>query len=306
MRVVVVGMGVQGHKRRRIAGDHYVACADPMFPGADYRKIEEIPLRNYDAVLACVPDGEKKDVIDFALRAGKHVLVEKPLLTSSVDEISALESLARENQCVLYTAYNHRFEPHFIRMRDLIASGVLGQIYNCRLFYGNGTASLVKASEWRDQGAGVLTDLGSHLLNAARFWFGEISADFRVVSSSRFENAAPDHVVIEGSHGPRIEMEMTLCMWRNDFSCDLIAANGSAHIRSLCKWGPSTFTHRTRERPSGRPRESAITLVEEDPTWLAEYTHFLSRIEGEIPTDLSEDRWLQLVLSGLAYEVTNL
>ena len=75
-------------------------------------------------------------------------------------------------------------------------SGELGRIYRCRMFYGNGTARLVRDSAWRDQGAGVLPDLGSHLLDTARFWFGDLGEDFRLVSVSRFENRAPDHVVI--------------------------------------------------------------------------------------------------------------
>ena len=50
-------------------------------------------------------------------------------------------------------------------MRELIVSGELGEIYSCRMFYGNGTARLVRESDWRDQGAGVLPDLGSHLLD---------------------------------------------------------------------------------------------------------------------------------------------
>ena len=45
---------------------------------------------------------------------------------------------------VCYTAYNHRFEPHFVRMREVIASGELGALYHCRMFYGNGTARLVR------------------------------------------------------------------------------------------------------------------------------------------------------------------
>ena len=80
---------------------------------------------------------------------------------------------------VCYTAYNHRFEPHYVRMRDLVKSGVLGDIYRCRMFYGNGTARLVRDSAWRDRGAGVLPDLGSHLLDTARFWFGDIGEDFQ-------------------------------------------------------------------------------------------------------------------------------
>src|SRR5262249_46389432 len=157
---------------------------------------------------------------------------------------------------VCYTAYNHRFEPHFLRMGDLIASGVLGRIYSCRMFYGNGTAQLVRESQWRDEGAGVLPDLGSHLLDTCRFWFGRIEDNFGIISVNRFENRAPDHVVIGNEQGPcRFELEMTLLSWRNHFTCDILAENGSAHIESLCKWGPSTFTHRKRIRPSGRPPE---------------------------------------------------
>ena len=59
-------------------------------------------------------------------------------------DIAELEELARRQNAVIYTAYNHRFEPHFVRMRDLIASGQLGKIYSCRMFYGNGTARLVR------------------------------------------------------------------------------------------------------------------------------------------------------------------
>ena len=91
---------------------------------------------------------------------------------ASDDEIIALQANARRAGVVCYAAYNHRFEPHYVRMRDLLAAGELGTIYSCRMFYGNGTARLVRDSAWRDQGAGVLPDLGSHLLDTCRFWFG--------------------------------------------------------------------------------------------------------------------------------------
>ena len=140
-------------------------------------------------------------------------------------------------------------------MRDLIASGRLGRIYRCRMFYGNGTARLVRDSAWRDQGAGVLPDLGSHLLDTARFWFG-IRRRFPRRLRQPFENRAPDHVVFASEAGrPKLEFEMTLFSWRNHFTCDVFAENGTAHIDSLCKWGPTSFTERTRVLPGGgRPR----------------------------------------------------
>ena len=184
------------------------------------------------------------------------MLVEKPLVAEDEAALARLQQDARAKGVVLYVAYNHRFEPHFVRMRDLVKSGVLGRIYRCRMFYGNGTARLVRNSDWRDHGAGVLDDLGSHVLDTARFWFGDIGDAFSIVSADCFENRSPDHVVFAAPGArPQLEFEMTLLSWRNHFTCDVFAENGSAHISSLCKWGPSEFTHRTRILPSGRPPE---------------------------------------------------
>jgi scyllo-inositol 2-dehydrogenase (NADP+) len=303
MRVVVAGLGVQGHKRRYFAGSDYVAAVDPVNREAEYRAIEEVPPSTYDAVLACIPDEPKLGLIRYCIENDKHVLVEKPLWSPRDEDIAELESLARAHGVLVYTAYNHRFEPHYVRMRDLIASGELGAIYSCRMFYGNGTARLVRDSAWRDHGAGVISDLGSHLLDTCMFWFGSDMDGFQVVSANRFENRAPDHAVISAeARLPRIELEMTLCMWRNHFTCDILAERGTAHIESLCKWGPTTFRHRRRVLPSGRPPEDAVTLVQDDPTWALEYEHFKKLCAGRTVTDLGNDLRLQQALTRLASE----
>ncbi|MDA1308123.1 MAG: Gfo/Idh/MocA family oxidoreductase [Proteobacteria bacterium] len=306
MRVVVAGLGVQGRKRRAIAGVECVATVDPVNPDADYRALEDVPARSYDAVLACVPDAPKTALIEACIEHGKHVLVEKPLWAGDETTLERLETLARAAGVVVYTAYNHRFEPHFEAMRALIASGKLGRLYHCRMFYGNGTARLVRDSAWRDQGDGVLPDLGSHLLDTARFWFNALYEDIRVISADRFENQAPDHVVLASTLAePRLELEMSLVSWRNHFTCDLFGENGSAHIDSLCKWGPSTFTVRDRVLPSGRPPENSLTLVQADPTWALEYVHFKALCANQTPADLSGDRWLVRTLSRLGNEVAS-
>jgi predicted dehydrogenase len=300
MRVIVIGYGVQGKKRLRVAGSDAIGFVDPICADAPWRDIRDVPDHLYDAALVCTPDAPKIDILGHLLARGKHVLVEKPLHADKVADIDHIEALARRTRAICYTAYNHRFEPHYVRMRDVLRSGELGRIYRCRMFYGNGTARLVRDSAWRDQGAGVLPDLGSHLLDTARFWFGDIGDDFRLVSVNRFENRAPDHVVIASETSlPKIELEMTLLAWRNHFTCDVFAELGSAHIESLCKWGPTTFTKRARVLPSGRPPEESFSLVQEDPTWAAEYAHFKNLITSGTATDLSTDKWLLRVLGDL-------
>jgi predicted dehydrogenase len=301
MRFLIVGFGVQGRKRLRIAGSEGVGIVDPVAPEANFRDIREVPLERYDGALVCTPDEPKMALLAYLLANGKHVLVEKPLHAEREAELMEIERVARSKGVVCYTAYNHRFEPHCVRMRDLVQSGVLGRIYRCRMFYGNGTARLVRESAWRDRGAGVLPDLGSHLLDTARFWFGDIGEDFRLASVGRFENLAPDHVVFASETAkPKLEFEVTLLSWRNHFTCDVLAEHGTAHIESLCKWGPTTFTHRTRVLPSGRPPEEAITLIGDDPTWALEYRHFKRLIAEHVPTDLGNDRWLLRVLGALS------
>jgi predicted dehydrogenase len=144
----------------------------------------------------------------------------------------------------------------------------------------------------------VLTDLGSHLLDTALFWFGTRDHRLRVVSARRFENAAFDHVVVAGDGTPSLELEMTLLSPRNHFTCDVLAEEGSAHIESLCKWGPATFIHRRRKLPSGRPDEEAVTLVQPDPTWWLEYEHFTTLCETGAAT-LANDLWINRELHRL-------
>jgi predicted dehydrogenase len=87
---------------------------DLVNPEAEYRAVEEVPLEDFDAALVCTPDEPKVEVLTYLLRNGKHVLVEKPLWAKDDQALSDLEALARKSRVVCYTAYNHRFEPHFI------------------------------------------------------------------------------------------------------------------------------------------------------------------------------------------------
>ena len=299
MRVIVVGLGVQGRKRLNVAGKEAVATVDPLNADAQYRHIQDVPLSSYDAALLCIPDEVKLELITYLLSNGKHLLVEKPLFAADTTDLMRLKTLAEQSHTVCYTAYNHRFEPHFVRMKQAIESGRLGKIYCVRMFYGNGTARLVRDSDWRDQGSGVLPDLGSHLLDTALFWFGKPAAPFDIYSCNRFENRSFDHFSFGANGSPVLQLEITLLNWRNHFYADVFAENGSAHIQSLCKWGPSTFTMRDRKLPSGRPDEESVTLVQADPTWELEYQHF-KNLCANGQSNIDNDIWINTVLNDLS------
>lgn len=308
MRVIVVGLGVQGRKRAKVAGGDVVATVDPALAEADFVQVERVPLTDFDAALVCTPDAAKIGVLAYLLENGKHVLVEKPLLADDGRDIEALRGLAERRGVACYTAYNHRFEPHLRRLKAVIDKGALGDIYLARFFYGNGTARDVRQSGWRDKGAGVLPDLGSHLIDMALYLFGvpggRAAEAFRPWSRNRFENRAFDHFLFGSSARPVLEMETTLISWRNHFTCDVYGEKGSAHIESLCKWGPSTFTRRTRVLPSGRPSEETVVEPEGDPTWQAEYAHFKD-LCAEGGTNLENDLWINEALRSLARRATS-
>jgi scyllo-inositol 2-dehydrogenase (NADP+) len=303
VRVVVVGLGIQGKKRLAIAGKEAVGTVDTVHPQADYKSIQDVPLDGYDAALVCTPDAAKLPILRYLLDHGKHVLVEKPLLGDHPDDLPQLDALARRRGAVCYTAYNHRFEPHFVNLKNVLDSGKLGKIYSARFFYGNGTARDARNSPWRDQGFGVLPDLGSHLLDTILFLFGPVEGGCRPWRTDRFENRAYDRFLF-GFHGPLpVDCEMTMLSWRNTFHADIYGELGSAHIECLCKWGPSTLTVRRRVLPSGRPDEEATTLVCADPTWAIEYDHFRRLCESPA-TNIQNDIWIQSKLRELMAAVS--
>src|SRR5688572_9724698 len=125
MRVIVVGLGVQGTKRRAVAGAEAVATVDPVRPEADYKSLAEVPASAYDAALVCTPDDTKIELLTHLLGNGKHLLVEKPLFAERREDLEKLKALAAREGVTCYTAYNHRFEPHFVRMKQLLDSGKL-------------------------------------------------------------------------------------------------------------------------------------------------------------------------------------
>ena len=267
MKILIVGLGVQGQKRKNILNKKLVfATVDNKNKSANFKNIQDVPLNKYDTVFICTPDSEKLKILNYCLKFKKNALVEKPLVANSESKIKKLEIKANKKNIVFYSAYNHRFEPHFISIKKIIDSKILGKIYYCHLFYGNGTARLVKKQKWRDKGLGIIQDLGPHLMDTIKFWFKE-NLKFQSIFKNRFENKSPDHAILFSKKDKFfVKLEMSMCMWKNTLRCDIIGSKGSVHLDSLCKWGPSTLRILKRKFPSGRPKEKKIVLKMKDPT----------------------------------------
>ncbi len=112
-----------------------------------------------------------------AAQAGKHVLCEKPLARSAKEAAAMLEAVQKAG-VVHMVAHNYRFVPALRLARDLISSGKLGEIYHFRAVYlqewiMDPDFPYVWRLDKKISGSGTLGDLGSHIIDLARFLVGE-------------------------------------------------------------------------------------------------------------------------------------
>jgi|GEM_PF-419815 len=136
-----------------------------------------------EAVFVCTPAQAHCEVALAALEAGRHVLCEKPL-GSSLEEALAMWEAARQAGTAHMVNFSYRFLPDIAFASELIRSGALGRVYHVwgALFQGGwftGTGEPAQARDdataWRfGPGGGIVLDLGSHLIDLCRLWFGEI------------------------------------------------------------------------------------------------------------------------------------
>lgn len=300
MKILIVGLGVQGKKRKKILNKKLLfATVDKKNKSADFKDIKDAPLDKYDSVFLCTPDSEKFKILNYCINNKKNALIEKPLVASSERKIKELENKANKANIVFYSAYNHRFEPHFVRIKKIIKSRILGKIYYCHIFYGNGTARLVKNNKWRDKGLGIIQDLGPHLMDTVKFWFNE-KLSFKTIFKNKFENRSPDHAILFSKKNKFfVKLEMSMCMWKNTLRCDIIGSKGSVHLDSLCKWGPSSLRILKRKFPSGYPPEKKIIIKKKDPTWELEHNHFFKLIKLRKKNNLNKDMWINKTLRNI-------
>ncbi len=298
MKTIVIGMGVQGNKRKKFLGKNFVASVD-KYKKAKYRNIKEVPLSIYDSAYICTPDDQKKSLIRYLIDNKKNILVEKPFIGLEKN-LKMINKIIKKNKSFFYTAYNHRFEPSLIKLQKIIKNKQLGKIYYFKIFYGNGTSYLVKKSLWRDQKQGIISDLGSHLIDMCLYLFNKPIDKIKILSSNKFENKSPDYALISLKIGKiLVVLEMTYTMWKNSFFLDVIGSKGSAHIHSLCKWSKSSLSLRKRKFPSGLPKEKKFFFKKGDPTWKLENDFVKKNLKNKkffnIDKDIKINKLLQKI-----------
>jgi predicted dehydrogenase len=125
-----------------------------------------------DAIYVSTPHPMHAENTTLALKAGKHVLVEKPF-TISAAEATAVVELATEKNLVVLEAMWTRFLPHMLRIREIIAAGTIGEV---RTLLADHDQNLPKDPAHRINnpvlGGGALLDLGIYPVSFAHDLFG--------------------------------------------------------------------------------------------------------------------------------------
>ena len=128
-----------------------------------------------DAVDICAPNALHAPIAIAAARAGKHVLVEKPM-AMTLAEADAMIAAAREAGVVLMVAHNLRFVPIYEQVKRIVSEGIIGRPLAARgVFMHAGPDEFWGAtSEWFWQaemaGGGAMLDMGIHMIDLVR-WF---------------------------------------------------------------------------------------------------------------------------------------
>jgi predicted dehydrogenase len=137
-----------------------------------------------ELVVVTTPNDTHFDYTERALRAGKHVVLEKPFTITS-EEAKELIAIAKESGKVLSVFQNRRYVSDFLTIRQLLNENMLGEVVEFEAHYDRYRPEQ-RPNAWREEnapGSGILYDLGAHLIDQAFCLFGlpkSVTADLRI------------------------------------------------------------------------------------------------------------------------------
>lgn len=172
------------------------------FPIAAVSEDDLINDPSIDVIDVCTPNVCHKDTVLKAIKAGKHILCEKPLAVSYAEalEIAEAARIHEKNGKVCGVVFNNRNHAAVLRAKELIEEGALGKILSFRADYlHNSCLDPEKDAGWKQEAkicgkGGVLFDLGSHVLDLVYYLCGK----FRSVTA-KAQVAFPERRGMDGS-----------------------------------------------------------------------------------------------------------
>ena len=295
-RFAIIGCGLIGRKRaaRLPAGALAWTCdldatraADlaKTAPGCrattDYHELLADPA--VDAVLVSTLNAALAPVSLAAVRAGKHVLVEKPGALNA-GELREVQAAATKTGARVRIGYNHRYHPALQQARELIDSGGLGPLMFMRGRYGHGGRTGYDR-EWRADpklsGGGELIDQGVHLIDLAGWFFGAFTTVEGHASTLFLDMKVDDNAFLSlrTAAGQTAWLQVSCTEWKNLFSLEIYGRVGKLALDGLGgSYGPERLVYYKMLPQMGPPETTGFEYPAGDTSWELEMQAFAEDI----------------------------
>jgi predicted dehydrogenase len=321
MRVAIVGCGLIGQKRARSLGEsRLVAVADAdatragrlaaQFPGCqasgDWESV--VGRDDIEIVVVSTTNNMLARITHAAVRRGKHVLVEKPAARNAA-ELRPVVKAAREAGVVVKVGFNHRFHPALAKARTIFTAGELGPLLYLRARYGHG-GRLGYDREWRADpaiaGGGELLDQGVHLIDLTRWFAGDVVEVRSYLGTFFWDMPVEDNgfLLLKTVPGSVAWLHASCTEWKNLFSFEIFGRNGKLQVDGLGgSYGVERLTFFRMLPEMGPPETTSWEYPGDDPSWRAEFAHFLDCIQQRCqPSGVLEDALAALEVVQRAYD----
>lgn len=162
-----------------------------------YSTLEALLQDDIDLVVVNTPVATHFEYAKQALLAGKHIVVEKAF-TTTVAEAEELSKLAKEKGLKLAVFQNRRWDSDFKTVKAIFTEGILGEVVEAEFHFDryNPNLSPKLHKETHNSGAGILKDLGPHLIDQALYLFGFPDAVFADIRITRENSLVDDWIDI--------------------------------------------------------------------------------------------------------------
>ena len=158
--------------RAREAADLF----DVAIVATDYREL--LARDDIDIISIALPNYLHASVALDALKAGKHVMIDKPMATNARDA-AKLVAEAKKRRVLLMVGQNNRFSPDVQTLKQLVLQGVLGEVYHAKTAWTR-RGGIPRIGSWFTQkqfaGGGSTYDIGVHALDRCLYLMGEFDA----------------------------------------------------------------------------------------------------------------------------------
>lgn len=209
------------------------AIAEKFGVKAKYRDhLEMLEKSELDAVIIATPTSTHKDIALDCIKAGKDILIEKPMARSFV-EAKQIVDAAKKANVKLMVGMNLRFRPDIMLLRSLINSGEIGSTYYVRAGWIRQQSSTEKwFTKKEESGGGVITDLGIHLIDLSLWLLGypqveSVSAKNFFHNTKSVEDTSISFIRCKNSSVISLESSWSLPVEKDHFYLNLYGTKGS-------------------------------------------------------------------------------